>query len=233
MAKKNINITAKELLKRSKLSGRVNEEYQKIINGLIDCADRGAQVTSIDTHISIADAIKRRLIGNGFVVSDGEIRKDEIVRYAVSWTQKDCEAHPIDDQTIDAVCSDLRKAADHYRDKASSTRRDNQCCTSVNGKSVEQTGDPKPQPKKSLPTPPSSTAPATNQPGVTVLKNGKPVNNNTTPQAPKPANNNQPQQNGKKRHRRYNRGNVFNQCAVFEKCTFNVTVTVGDIVVNK
>lgn len=218
MAKK--NITAQELLKRANASTRVNTEYDKIISGLIDCADSGAQVTSVDVSIDIADAIKRRLVKNGFCVSTGEIRKQEIVRYAVSWTERDCAK-----ATTSAICEDLAKTEAHYRN--------NQCVKSVNGKPVDQ--DPKPQPRR-LPTPPSSTTPAqAGQNGVTVLKNGKPMTQLQT-QAPKKsasAQQNQPQQNGKKRHRRYNRGNVFNQCAVFEKCTFNVTVTVGDIVVNK
>ena len=223
MAKKNINITAQELLKRSKLSGRVNGEYSKIVNDLINTADCGAQVTSVDVSIDIADAIRRRLISNGFSVSDGEIHKDEIVRYCVSWTQKDCDA-----QTT-AICSDLTKAEAHYAEK-----KCNQVAVSINGKPADQIEEPKPARKKPLPTPPSSTAPApaTNVQGVTVIKNGKPVNN--IPAASK-STNNQPTQQYKKRrrNRRYNNHNIFHNSIIFEGCTFNVTTNVDNISVSK
>ena len=202
-------ITASDLLKRVNNSNKVHEVLEKLTSSMIDAADAGK--TSFTTNVTdsnLTNAIVRQLKKRGFTVETHY----GATQLEISWAKESAT------DTSNAICKDLEKAEQHYAEKSSETQKCNQCCTSVNGKPVDQTDDPKPQSrKKPLPTPPSSTAPS-NQPGVTVLKNGKRVNNAQT-QAPKPTNNQpQPQQNKRNKKRRYNRGGNV----IFNNCTFNV-----------
>lgn len=224
-------ITAGDLLKRVNNSNKVQEVLGKITDLMIDAADAGR--TSVTTNLndaSTTSAIVRQLKKRGFKVATHY----GATQLEISWAKESATdtSNVNDAGTTNAICKDLEKAEQHYAEKSSETQKCNQCAKAVNGKSVEQIEDPKPPRKKPLPTPPSSTAPS-NQPGVTVLKNGKPVSQSQT-QAPKPSNQPLQKNNNKKRRRHYN-GNrcVFNNSVVFEKCTFNVTVNIEDIRISK
>lgn len=224
-------ITAGDLLKRVNNSNKVQEVLGKITDLMIDAADAGK--TSVTTNLndaSTTNAIIRQLKKRGFKVATHY----GATQLEISWAKESATdtSNVNDASTTDAICKDLEKVEAHYRDKAPDTQKCNECCVSVNGKPVD---DPQPR-KKPLPTPPSSTAPAqTGKPGVTVLKNGKLVNNNAQSQVSKPANQTQTPQKKNKRRRHHYNGNrcVFNNSVVFEKCTFNVTVNIEDIRISK
>lgn len=201
-------ITASDLLKRVNNSNKVHEVLEKLMNSMIDAADAGK--TSFTTNVtdsSLTNAVVRQLKKRGFKVTTHY----GATQLEISWAK----------EVYNTADDGQKKTEAHHC---------NECCTSVNGKPADQIKDPKPAPRKQLPTPPSSTTPATNQTGVTVFKNGKPV---TTQQQTKQANNQSQKKRGKKRHYNNNRGNMFNRCVVIERCTFNVTVTVDDINVSK
>lgn len=86
MAKK--IFTAVELRKRTELSSKVGETYERVMTTLISLADNGATIAKVEIDRDISDAIVRKFIGDGFSAE----YNPNYGKVTISWRDATCTA---------------------------------------------------------------------------------------------------------------------------------------------